>query len=101
MRGLRRSTVEICALGALALRAVTGCAQMEGEPPSVAPEALGGVGAVTTTESASAAIPIAAALLCVVFASSANLWNLLAGAVAIVVGLLIYALRRKPDPQPL
>ncbi|HSK76744.1 MAG TPA: APC family permease [Thermoanaerobaculia bacterium] len=46
-------------------------------------------------------IPIAAALLCVVFASSASAWNLLAGAVAIVVGLLIYALRRKPDPQPL
>ncbi|HKV10196.1 MAG TPA: APC family permease [Thermoanaerobaculia bacterium] len=46
-------------------------------------------------------IPIAAALLCVVFASSANLWNLLAGAIAIVVGLLIYALRRRPDPQPL
>lgn len=46
-------------------------------------------------------IPIAAALLCVVFASSASLKNLLAGAIAIVVGLAIYSMRRRPDPQPL
>lgn len=46
-------------------------------------------------------IPIAAALLCLVFASSAEPKHLLAGAIAIVVGLLIYALRRKPEPQPL
>lgn len=46
-------------------------------------------------------IPIAAALLCLVFASSAETRHLIAGAIAIVVGLLIYALRRKPEPQPL
>ena len=46
-------------------------------------------------------IPIAAALLCLVFASSAETKHLIAGAIAIVVGLLIYALRRKPEPQPL
>lgn len=46
-------------------------------------------------------IPIAAALLCLVFASSAEPKHLIAGAIAIVVGLLIYALRRKPEPQPL
>jgi len=43
-----------------------------------------------------AAIPIAAALLCVVFAASANLNNLVAGAIALAVGGLIYALRRRP-----
>jgi basic amino acid/polyamine antiporter, APA family len=42
------------------------------------------------------AIPIAAALLCVAFAASANLKNLIAGAIALAVGGLIYALRRKP-----
>lgn len=46
-------------------------------------------------------IPIAAALLCVVFASSASAKNLLAGVIAIVVGLAIYSMRRRPDPQPL
>jgi APA family basic amino acid/polyamine antiporter len=45
-------------------------------------------------------IPIAAALLCVVFAASANLRNLIAGVVALAVGLGIYALRRKPAIPP-
>lgn len=40
-------------------------------------------------------IPAAAALLCVAFAASATPRNLLAGAVAVVVGLGIYALRRR------
>ncbi len=42
------------------------------------------------------AIPIAAALLCVAFAASANARNLIAGAVALAAGGLIYALRRRP-----
>jgi amino acid transporter len=42
-------------------------------------------------------IPWAAAALCVVLAASAKLDNLLAGAAAILVGLVIYALRRKPS----
>ena len=42
------------------------------------------------------AIPIAAALLCVAFAASANLRNLIAGAIALAVGGVIFALRRKP-----
>jgi basic amino acid/polyamine antiporter, APA family len=49
------------------------------------------------------AIPIAAALLCVAFAASANLKNLIAGAVALAVGGLIYAVRRRsvsPDTAP-
>ena len=41
-------------------------------------------------------IPIAAALLCVAFAASANLKNLIAGAIALAVGGLIYASRRPP-----
>lgn len=41
-------------------------------------------------------IPIAAALLCIAFAASANLKNLVAGAIALVVGGLIYTLRRQP-----
>lgn len=41
-------------------------------------------------------IPIAAALLCVVFAASAEVRNLIAGAIAMGVGLLIYLLRRDP-----
>jgi amino acid transporter len=48
-------------------------------------------------------IPIAAALLCVAFAASANLRNLIAGAIALVVGGAIYALRRKsaiPGTEP-
>jgi amino acid transporter len=44
-------------------------------------------------------IPIAAALLCVVFAASANMRNLIAGAIALAVGGVIYALRRKPSPS--
>ncbi len=44
------------------------------------------------------AIPIAAALLCIVFAASATPGDLLAGAVALVVGVGIYALRRPPMP---
>jgi amino acid transporter len=41
-------------------------------------------------------IPIAAALLCLVFAASAKKENLIAGAVALAVGGVIYALRRRP-----
>jgi amino acid transporter len=45
-------------------------------------------------------IPWAAAALCVVLAASAKLDNLLAGAAAILVGLVIYALRRRPTAAP-
>ena len=45
-------------------------------------------------------IPIAAALLCVAFAASATLANLVAGAIALAVGLAIYAFRRRPEPVP-
>jgi amino acid transporter len=41
-------------------------------------------------------IPIAAALLCLVFAASAKKENLIAGAVALVVGGVIYLFRRPP-----
>jgi APA family basic amino acid/polyamine antiporter len=41
-------------------------------------------------------IPIAAALLCIVFAASANVRNLIAGLIALAVGLVIYLLRRRP-----
>lgn len=41
-------------------------------------------------------IPIAALALCIVFLLSATVWNLVAGAVALVIGLLLYAFRRKP-----
>jgi amino acid transporter len=44
-------------------------------------------------------IPIAAALLCVAFAASANLRNLVAGAIALAVGGVIFMLRRK-SPTP-
>jgi APA family basic amino acid/polyamine antiporter len=44
-------------------------------------------------------IPIAAALLCVVFAASAEPKNLIAGAIAIGVGLVIYLFRRRPSPS--
>ena len=40
-------------------------------------------------------IPIAALLLCVVFALSAEKRNLIAGAIAIVVGLLLFLIRRR------
>jgi hypothetical protein len=41
-----------------------------------------------------AAIPLAAAALCVAFAANANRGNLIAGAIALVVGGVIYLLRR-------
>ncbi len=41
------------------------------------------------------AIPIAALLLCLVFVASATFANLLAGAVALAVGLVIYRFRRR------
>ena len=48
-------------------------------------------------------IPIAAALLCVVFAASAKKENLIAGAVALMAGALIYFFWRRPattDTEP-
>jgi amino acid transporter len=44
-------------------------------------------------------IPILAGLVCIVFAASAKIENLIAGAIALLVGLLIYALRRPPQPS--
>ncbi|HYO47919.1 MAG TPA: APC family permease [Gemmatimonadota bacterium] len=41
-------------------------------------------------------IPIAALALCFVFLLSATRWNLVAGAIGLAVGLVIYAFRRKP-----
>ena len=41
-------------------------------------------------------IPIAALALCIVFLLSATRWNLIAGAIALVVGAVLYATRRKP-----
>lgn len=41
-------------------------------------------------------IPIAALALCFVFLLSATRWNLIAGAIALTVGLVLYAFRRKP-----
>jgi APA family basic amino acid/polyamine antiporter len=41
-------------------------------------------------------IPVAALLLCVAFASSAETRNLVAGGIAIVVGLLLYLFGRRP-----
>ncbi len=41
-------------------------------------------------------IPIAAAILCVVFAASAEAKNLIAGAVALVAGALIFYFWRRP-----
>lgn len=41
-------------------------------------------------------IPLAALALCIVFLLSATVWNLVAGAIALVVGLLLYAFRRRP-----
>lgn len=43
-------------------------------------------------------IPAVAVGLCAVFAASATLYNLIAGAVALGVGGVIYAFRRKPIP---
>ncbi len=51
-------------------------------------------------------IPIAALLLCIVFLLSATTWNLVAGAIALVIGLVIYVFRRPPlepavtEPSP-
>ncbi|WP_217440586.1 MULTISPECIES: APC family permease [unclassified Myxococcus] len=42
-------------------------------------------------------IPIAAASLCVVFALSAQRKNLIAGAIALAVGFVLYRFQRKPD----
>lgn len=44
-------------------------------------------------------IPIAAALICLVLAASATPRNLIAGAIAIVVGLVLWAMRRRPVAQ--
>ena len=41
-------------------------------------------------------IPVAALVICLVFLMSATRWNLIAGAIALVVGLVLYASRRKP-----
>ena len=46
------------------------------------------------------AIPIAALLLCLVFLSSTSSRNLLFGAIALVVGVGIYFLRRRPPREP-
>jgi APA family basic amino acid/polyamine antiporter len=43
-----------------------------------------------------AAIPIAASLLCIVFAASATAGDLISAAVALVVGLVLWKLRRAP-----
>jgi len=43
-------------------------------------------------------IPIAAALLCVAFAASATRANLVAGAIALAVGGVVYGFRRKVEP---
>ena len=43
-------------------------------------------------------LPAAAALLCVAFAASATLRNLIAGLIALAVGVVIYLLRRPPEP---
>jgi hypothetical protein len=42
-------------------------------------------------------VPIAASLLCLVFAASATPRDLIAGAAALLVGLGMYALRRPPE----
>lgn len=45
------------------------------------------------------AIPVAAVLLCLVFLSSTTRWNLVAGAIALSVGLAIWVFRRPPVPD--
>jgi len=45
-------------------------------------------------------IPLLALLLCLVFLASATLQNLVAGAVALVVGAVVYRFRRKPTDTP-
>ena len=44
-------------------------------------------------------IPIAALLLCLVFLAGAEPRNLVMGAIALAVGAVIYALRRRPSPS--
>ena len=44
-------------------------------------------------------IPVAAALICLVLAASATPRNLIAGAIAIVIGLVLWAMRRRPVIQ--
>ncbi|HJU87540.1 MAG TPA: amino acid transporter, partial [Gemmatimonadota bacterium] len=44
-------------------------------------------------------IPIAALALCLVFLLSATRWNLIAGAIALTVGAILFATRRKPVAQ--
>ena len=44
-------------------------------------------------------IPIAALALCFVFLLSATQWNLIAGAVGLAGGLVVYAFRHKPEPD--
>jgi amino acid transporter len=46
------------------------------------------------------AIPIAAILLSIVFLTSAGTSNLIAGAAALAVGVIIYSFRRPPEPEP-
>jgi hypothetical protein len=47
------------------------------------------------------AIPIAALAICVLFLSAATAANWIAGGIALVVGALIYAARRRaPAPAP-
>jgi amino acid transporter len=45
-------------------------------------------------------IPFAALALCLVFLLSATRWNLIAGAIGLAFGLVIYAFRRKPGRGP-
>ena len=44
-------------------------------------------------------IPIAAFALCLVFLLSATLWNLVAGGIALVLGLVLWTTRRPPIPD--
>src|SRR5262249_14520722 len=46
-----------------------------------------------------AGVPIAARGLCLTLAARANLRNLIAGGVAVAVGLVIYLLRRRPEGE--
>jgi len=44
-------------------------------------------------------IPIAATLLSIGLLASATMWNLVAGAIALVLGAVVFAFRRRPAPQ--
>ncbi|GAA3914577.1 APC family permease [Luteimonas lutimaris] len=44
-------------------------------------------------------IPVAATLLSIGLLASATAWNLVAGAIALVLGAVVFAFRRKPAPQ--